>query len=521
MRFVIGFTLAMACGLGFLFYPSGAKWYNEAHSAKTISGFNAVTHGGGLAHQDLVTAAREYNKDLTELGIAHLDGATAANDKRYQSQLRIEGTEVMATLRIPGIDTSVPVYHTSKENVLERGAEHIYGSALPVGGSGTHSVITAHSGAVHARLFNYLHEMEIGDDFFVTTGGQTLRYVVDQITVIHPDDLSNLQPVHGEDYLTLVTCTPIGINSHRLLVRGTRAPLVVTPAAGLFNSNTPFPWWAVWYAVATAGAFTLSYFTLRLGGGKQALKSPKAAAAKARHAGQLVPAIHSLALPLVIASLSLVPIAAVPQSASAATGSASVTLPNLRETGSLTVSKHLEAGMAPATQFTITQVLGDANGNFNLGSAAGWQYVTGLTYADLKSPMYGDTETAAANAQGTGIFTNLVAGVYLVTETDGAAGAAVPALITVPSIDPDTGLWNYSVVAELKTLPVSAPPPAKLAPTPAATATSAPAATAPRATQRLFRTGVSITLASLGLLAGGVALTLKSAKAKGAKRNEV
>lgn len=143
-------------------------------------------------------------------------------DQEYRSLLRNEDKEVMSRIMIPKIDVDLPIYHGTSKEVLEKGVGHLEGSALPVGGAGTHGVLTGHTGLNAAKLFTDLTGLVVGDEFYVKTLNQTLAYQIDQITVIEPTDTEALQPVAGRDYVTLITCTPYGINSHRLLVRGGR-----------------------------------------------------------------------------------------------------------------------------------------------------------------------------------------------------------------------------------------------------------------------------------------------------------
>ena len=140
----------------------------------------------------------------------------------YEDLLCLNDDGVMGSIEIPCIDVNLPIYHGTSDAVLRKGAGHLEGTSLPVGGESTHSVITGHSGLNNAKLFTDLESVIKGDCFFLHVAGETLAYQVDQVSVVLPDDMSKLQVVEGEDHCTLLTCTPYGINSHRLLVRGTR-----------------------------------------------------------------------------------------------------------------------------------------------------------------------------------------------------------------------------------------------------------------------------------------------------------
>jgi len=167
----------------------------------------------------------------------------------------------MGVIGIGSIGVNLPIYHGVAADVLDRGAGHLPGSALPVGGAGTHSVLTTHSGIVGRELFTRLNKVHVGDTFTITVLNQTLTYQVDQIKTVLPSDIATLAPMPGEDYVTLITCTPIGVNSHRLLVRGHRvAGAETTTPAQIIQSlrHGGFPWWLVIAAGAVPAAVVLT-----------------------------------------------------------------------------------------------------------------------------------------------------------------------------------------------------------------------------------------------------------------------
>lgn len=192
--------------------------------------------------EQALAAARDYNQDLARSGQtvlgeapdpftasqggsqAHGADSLSEKDTRYQSLLDT-GDGVMGSIVIPSISVELPIRHGTSERTLLEGAGHLYGTSLPVGGASTHSVITGHRGLTAALMFTRLDEMRVGDDFYIEVLGQTLGYRVDRITVIEPDDTSSLRIVPGEDRVTLMTCTPFGVNTHRLLVSGHRVPV--------------------------------------------------------------------------------------------------------------------------------------------------------------------------------------------------------------------------------------------------------------------------------------------------------
>lgn len=176
--------------------------------------------------------ARAYNRDLASHGQYVLGEAKdpftqtkgSVSDKRYLSMLDAGGG-VMGSVDIPRIGVDLPIYHGTSESTLELGAGHLYGSSLPVGGKGTHAVITGHRGLVKALMFTRLDELKKGDPFYIKVMGETLGYKVDRVSVIEPSDVSKLKIVEDEDRVTLMTCTPYGVNTHRLLVSGLRAAI--------------------------------------------------------------------------------------------------------------------------------------------------------------------------------------------------------------------------------------------------------------------------------------------------------
>lgn len=173
--------------------------------------------------------AKKYNEVITS-GVVKLQdpftmSVSSVAVANYRSLLNITKDGVMGLIKIPAIDVSLPIYHGTSDAVLEKGVGHLEGTSLPIGGSGTHIVLTGHSGLSKAKLFTDLDNLQIGDYFFLETWGETLSYRVESKKVILPSELDDLQVVQGEDLCTLLTCTPYGVNSHRLLVRGVRAEL--------------------------------------------------------------------------------------------------------------------------------------------------------------------------------------------------------------------------------------------------------------------------------------------------------
>ncbi len=202
------------------------------------------------------TATGQTATGQTATGPADSASPSAGTRLGYLDQLRLGTSDTMARLRIPTIGASLPVFHGTSDETLERGVGHLQGSALPVGGAGTNSVLTGHSGIPQSRLFTDLHDLVVGDVVTVEVVGETLTYQVDRIATVLPTETDLLQPVPGADLLTLVTCTPIGVNTHRLLVQAHRVDEAALPAAVVVAgaAGAGFPWWGlVWSGALTWG----------------------------------------------------------------------------------------------------------------------------------------------------------------------------------------------------------------------------------------------------------------------------
>ena len=215
--------------LGLILYPVWSSWYLDQHEAELELHYQEEL--GEKGNDELAEAwkqAEEYNKAIlpgaqSEEGAFSQESQLAAA-QNYGSMLNINGDSIMGFIEIPKIDVDLPIYHGTAEDTIERGAGHLVGSSLPIGGESTHAIITAHSGMASQRMFTDLEDLVEGDVFYIKVLGKTLAYQVDQISVVLPYEISNLTIVEGEDYVTLITCTPYAVNTHRLLVRGTRIP---------------------------------------------------------------------------------------------------------------------------------------------------------------------------------------------------------------------------------------------------------------------------------------------------------
>ena len=227
---VIG--IIFLAGLSLLLYPFVANQWNNYRQKQLLSGYEqAVSEkeaAEGIDYDAERKKAEDYNEALLpcvlpdSFALAESSGV----DPVYMNTLNIAGDEMMGSVEIPKINIKIPIYHTTEEEVLNKGAGHLEGSSLPVGGANTHAVISAHRGLPSASLFTDLDQLKEGDHFLIHVLNETLCYEVDKISVVKPEDTSALAVEDGQDLVTLLTCTPYGVNTERLLVRGHRVPYV-------------------------------------------------------------------------------------------------------------------------------------------------------------------------------------------------------------------------------------------------------------------------------------------------------
>lgn len=253
-------------------YPMTAGWISSYNQSKVIAASH--THLADLvpAPARQLDLAHRYNDALTTgvelergknvpVGAGHLSGG----EFRYSDLLTADAHGLMGRIRIPGIEVDLPIYHGTSEATLLRGAGHLEGSHLPVGGSGTRTVITAHRGLANSIMFTNLDRVKTGDTFTIEVMGQVLVYRVFEIQVIDPDDSGSLRAVPGKDLATLVTCTPLGINTQRIVVTGERVtptPQSAVRKAGTVPDVPGFPWWAV---LGGGGLLAVSAYVVRRG----------------------------------------------------------------------------------------------------------------------------------------------------------------------------------------------------------------------------------------------------------------
>jgi len=213
--------IAILVGVGLLLYPTVSDWWNQRHMSHAIAGYTEAVEG--MSAEDYARyrdAAQEYNEYLKTC----VGRFTPSEEESewYRSLLNVTSDGIMAYIEIPKIGVNLPIYHSVDSAVLQIAVGHLEGSSLPIGGEGVHTVLSGHRGLTSAKLFTHLDELEIGDEFSISVLGETLNYTIDNIDTVLPEEMDGLAIEEGKDYCTLVTCTPYGVNTHRLLVRGVR-----------------------------------------------------------------------------------------------------------------------------------------------------------------------------------------------------------------------------------------------------------------------------------------------------------
>ena len=249
-------------GIGLLVYPDAADWFARLNHNAEISGYiDRVEQTPSAERQAILDAAYVYNErlepgPLTDPYISQAEDETLRSDVylAYEEMLRVSGTDAIGTLNYPGIDAALPIFHGTADATISKGVGHLYGTSLPVGGPSTRAVLTSHSGLPHAKLLSNLHAAELGDTFWISVLGEDHHYRVERIETVLPGDTESLEIIEGEDWVTLFTCTPIGVNSHRLMVHAVR---IAEPEAGGLEAiagdglTAGFPWWAVWFVAGS------------------------------------------------------------------------------------------------------------------------------------------------------------------------------------------------------------------------------------------------------------------------------
>ena len=258
--FALGAALVAWIGLGVLLYPSAASWFSLVEQSRIVTSYTEeVDAGTDPSAAEQIEATHEYNKALTAGAVLEANQrlptgkGTTTSRLDYNTLLRVDASTVMGRIRIPAISLDLPVYHGTSDETLLLGIGHLRGTSLPVGGASTHSVLTGHRGLATAAMFTDLNLVTVGDTFSISVLDQVLTYKVISSIVVEPDETEALRPMEGRDLVTLVTCTPLGINSQRILVTGERVtPTPVAEVEAAKSLPEPgFPWWAVAFGVGT------------------------------------------------------------------------------------------------------------------------------------------------------------------------------------------------------------------------------------------------------------------------------
>ncbi|MDK8512589.1 MULTISPECIES: class C sortase [Actinomycetaceae] len=296
LPYLIG--LLVILGLTLLVYPHAAAWLSQYEQSKVTGAYSEQIATAQPDKDTQLAAAHAYNEAFNAGAVLEANerkatgtGDTTAADGiwPYEKILAADSEGLMARLRIPTIDVDLPVYHGTSDEVLNRAAGHLEGTSLPVGGPSTRAVITAHRGLANARMFTDLNKVNVGDTFTIEVFGDVLTYRVRDTKVVAPEDTDTLRVEEGKDLVTLVTCTPLGINSHRILVTGER--IIPTPVADVEAANKPsdlprFPWFAIAYGVAVLATIGVLARTTW----KERRRAQKAAAARKEASAQKVAA---------------------------------------------------------------------------------------------------------------------------------------------------------------------------------------------------------------------------------------
>ena len=250
-------------GIALLLYPQAADWVSRIGHNADISGYvEQVQNETPAERQRLLDAAYAYNEELdpgplTDPYVSVSEDAVQHSVlyKACEEMLRLSGSDAIGTLSYPGLEIGLPIFHGTSEESISRGIGHLYGTSLPVGGPSTRAVLTAHSGLPHAKLFSPLHDAKVGDTFWISVLGEDHHYRVESMETVEPGQTDSLRIIEGEDWVTLFTCTPTGVNSHRLMLHAIRIPTpegVTDNVIGGDGIQLGSPWWAVWFVPGSA-----------------------------------------------------------------------------------------------------------------------------------------------------------------------------------------------------------------------------------------------------------------------------
>jgi len=270
--FSLGAAFVAWVGFAVLLYPGAASWFSEVQQARIITSYTTdVSAGFDPPAVEQLRRAHAYNKALSSGAVLEANhrlptgrGTTTNSLLDYDGLLRADASGVMARIQIPAIGVDLPVYHGTSDETLLEGIGHLQGTSLPVGGVGTHAVLTGHRGLATATMFTDLNLVKVGDTFSISVLDEVLTYRVVSSVIVDPDETEALRPVEGKDLVTLVTCTPLGINSQRILLTGERVfPTPVADVVAAQSRPEPgFPWWALEFG---AGTLAIGLYAWRSG----------------------------------------------------------------------------------------------------------------------------------------------------------------------------------------------------------------------------------------------------------------
>lgn len=271
------FVLFILAGISVMLYPSIANFINASKSEAVINTYaSSISKNTASDNSDILNKAIEYNSKLS--GNAIVDAFSNPEHEESQDYLNILNISngIMGYIEIPKINVRIPIYHGTSAKVLQKGVGHLEDSSFPVGGAGTHAVLSGHRGLPSAKLFTDLDQMQNDDLFYITIIGEKLAYKVDQISVVEPSDVEQLRIQKGEDYVTLVTCTPYAVNTHRLLVRGTRVEYVEEPVKVVkVEKKLSTPDLIFYAGLASAALIIIAVIIISIRLGKKAKRKPK------------------------------------------------------------------------------------------------------------------------------------------------------------------------------------------------------------------------------------------------------
>ena len=271
--FSIAILIMFIVGLSVLLYPAISDYLNSKHASMVISEYNdRLSVSSEEEIEAVFKKAEDYNKRLHDEPSAFFEPSLVSG---YDDTLDITGAGIMGYIDIDKINVELPIYHGIKKEVLQVGVGHLSGTSLPVGGESTHCVLSGHRGLPSAKLFTDLDELDVGDTFTITVLDRRFTYEIDQIKIVLPEEFEDLRIVEGKDYCTLLTCTPYGINTHRLLVRGVRTGNTEEKKVGVFVRNEAFRIDPLIVAPIAAVPLLIITFTLIFISDKRRRKKPK------------------------------------------------------------------------------------------------------------------------------------------------------------------------------------------------------------------------------------------------------